>query len=142
MKKRLRRALVAVAAWGRRHMHTPLEYQQQMLNAKLLGHYQYYGRPTNYRRLDQFVHAVRRIWRQWLARRTRGGAFLGYALIASLPAIPCCARASRTPGELCESCLTNPLREICTVGSVRGGVGNGPAYSDIGRAHRRLGQAH
>jgi len=34
------------------------------------------------------------------------------------------------PGKLRESCLTNPLREICTVGSVRGGVGNGPTYSD------------
>jgi RNA-directed DNA polymerase len=72
MKKRLRRGLVAIAAWCREHLHTPLEYQQQMLNAKLRGHYQYYGRPTNYRSLDKFVHAVRRIWRQWLARRTRG----------------------------------------------------------------------
>jgi RNA-directed DNA polymerase len=72
MKKRLRRALVAIAAWCREHLHTSLESQQQMLNAKLRGHYQYYGRPTNYRSLDKFVHAVRRIWRQWLARRTRG----------------------------------------------------------------------
>jgi len=72
MKKRLRRGLVAIAAWCREHLHTPLECQQQMLNAKLRGHYQYYGRPTNYRSLKKFVHAVRRIWRQWLARRTRG----------------------------------------------------------------------
>ncbi len=72
MKKRLRRGLVAIAAWCREHLHTPLESQQQMLNAKLRGHYQYYGRPTNYRSLEKFVHAVRRIWRQWLARRTRG----------------------------------------------------------------------
>src|ERR1700682_189811 len=66
MKKRLRRGLVAIAAWGREHLHTSLEYQQQMLNAKLRGHYQYYGRPTNYRSLEKFAHAVRRIWRQWL----------------------------------------------------------------------------
>jgi RNA-directed DNA polymerase len=72
MKKRLRRGLLAIAAWCREHLHTPLESQQQMLNAKLRGHYQYYGRPTNYRSLEKFVHAVRRIWRQWLARRTRG----------------------------------------------------------------------
>ena len=72
MKKRLRRALVAIAAWCREHMHTPLEYQQQMLNAKLRGHYQYYGRPTNYRSLEKFVFTVRRTWRRWLARRTRG----------------------------------------------------------------------
>ena len=72
MKKRLRRGLVAIAAWCREHLHTPLEYQQQMLNAKLRGHYQYYGRPTNFRSLEKFVHTVRRIWRRWLARRTRG----------------------------------------------------------------------
>ena len=72
MKKRLRRALVAIAAWCRDHLHTPLEYQQQMLNAKLRGHYQYYGRPTNSRSLEKFVFTVRRIWRRWLARRTRG----------------------------------------------------------------------
>jgi retron-type reverse transcriptase len=72
MKKRLRRGLVAIAAWCREHLHTPVEYQQQMLNAKLRGHYQYYGRPTNYRSLEKFVHTVRRIWRRWLARRTRG----------------------------------------------------------------------
>jgi RNA-directed DNA polymerase len=72
MKKRLRRALGAIAAWCREHLHTPLESQQQMLNAKLRGHYQYYGRPTNYRSLEKFVHTVGRIWRRWLARRTRG----------------------------------------------------------------------
>jgi len=72
MKKRLRRALVATSAWCREHMHAPLEYQQQMLNAKLRGHYQYYGRPTNFRSLAKFVNTVRSIWRRWLARRTRG----------------------------------------------------------------------
>jgi RNA-directed DNA polymerase len=72
MKKRLRRALVAIVAWCREHLHEPLDYQQQKLNAKLRGHYQYYGRPTNYRSLEKFVYTVRRIWRRWLARRTRG----------------------------------------------------------------------
>jgi group II intron reverse transcriptase/maturase len=72
MKTRLRRGLLAIAAWCREHMHTPLDYQQQMLNAKLRGHYQYCGRPTNYRSLKKFVYTVRRIWHGWLARRTRG----------------------------------------------------------------------
>ena len=72
MKKRLRRGLIAISAWCREHLHTPLDYQQRLLNAKLRGHYQYYGRPTNYRALAKFAHAVRRIWRRWLARRTRG----------------------------------------------------------------------
>ena len=72
MKTRLRRGLVAIAAWCREHLHAPLDYQQQMLNAKLRGHYRSYGRRTNYRSLTKFVHSVRRIWRRWLARRTRG----------------------------------------------------------------------
>ena len=72
MKKRLRRSLRAITVWCREHLHAPLAYQQEKLNAKLRGHYQYYGRPTNYRSLEKFVHMVRRIWRRWLARRTRG----------------------------------------------------------------------
>ena len=72
MKKRLKRALKAVATWCREHRHDPLDYQQQTLNAKLRGHYQYYGRPTNYRSLGQFYREVRRLWHKWLNRRTRG----------------------------------------------------------------------
>jgi hypothetical protein len=44
MKKRLRRGLTAIADWCREHRHDPVEEQQQTLNAKLRGHYQYYGR--------------------------------------------------------------------------------------------------
>ena len=72
MKKRLRRGLKGIADWCRKHLHAPLEYQQRILNAKLRGHYQYYGRPSNFRSLGKFHQAVRRIWRTWLSRRTRG----------------------------------------------------------------------
>jgi hypothetical protein len=70
--KRLRRGLKAIAAWCQEHRHDPVDKQQKTLNAKLRGHYQYYGRPTNYRSLWQFYRKVRRIWREWLSRRTRG----------------------------------------------------------------------
>jgi RNA-directed DNA polymerase len=70
--KRLRRGLKAIAEWCQRHRHEPVDAQQQTLNAKLRGHYQYYGRPTNYRSLKQFYRSVRRIWKEWLGRRTRG----------------------------------------------------------------------
>lgn len=72
MKKRLRRSLKAVAAWCREHRHDAVAEQHQTLTAKLRGHYQYYGRPTNYRRLWQFHRGVRGIWKKWLNRRTRG----------------------------------------------------------------------
>jgi RNA-directed DNA polymerase len=72
MKKRLKRAFKAIATWCREHRHDPVDLQQQMLHAKLRGHYQYYGRPTNYRSLWQFYRGVRRLWHKWLNRRTRG----------------------------------------------------------------------
>ena len=72
IRKRLRRGLQAVAQWCQVHRHDPVDKQQQTLNAKLRGHYQYYGRSTNYRSLRQFYRVVRRIWRKELSRRTRG----------------------------------------------------------------------
>jgi hypothetical protein len=70
--KRFRRGLKAAADWCEQHRHDPVSEQQKMLNAKLRGHYQYYGRSTNYRSLWRFYRKVRRIWRTWLSRRTRG----------------------------------------------------------------------
>lgn len=72
MKKRLRRSLKAVAEWCRRHRHDDVAEQHRALNAKLRGHYQYYGRPTNYRSVWKFYRLVRRLWQKWLNRRTRG----------------------------------------------------------------------
>jgi len=40
--------------------------QQATLNAKLRGHYRYYGRPTNYRSLRKFQRSVQRTWKKWL----------------------------------------------------------------------------
>ncbi len=70
--KRFRRGLKAVGDWCKWHRHDPVKEQQKTLNAKLRGHYQYYGRPTNYRSIWQFYRRVQRIWKEWLGRRTRG----------------------------------------------------------------------
>jgi RNA-directed DNA polymerase len=72
MRKRLRRSLKRAAAWCQRHRHDPVEEQWATLNAMLRGHYQYYGRPTNFRSLWGYYRAVRQLWRKWLNRRTRG----------------------------------------------------------------------
>ena len=72
MRKRLRRSLRAMTAWCREHRHDPVDEQQQALNRKLRGHYQYYGRPTNFRSLLEFHERVKRIWQKWLNRRSRG----------------------------------------------------------------------
>jgi RNA-directed DNA polymerase len=49
-----------------------VDEQQLTLNAKLRGHYQYYGRRTNFASLRRFYREVCGIWRKWLNRRTRG----------------------------------------------------------------------
>ena len=49
-----------------------LRSSKQALNRKLRGHYQYYGRSSNFRSLVEFYERVRRIWQKWLNRRTRG----------------------------------------------------------------------
>ena len=70
--KRLRRGLKVITEWCQKHRHEPVDAQQKTLNAKLRGHYQYYGRPTNYRSLQRFYRGVRRIWKRGLSLRTRG----------------------------------------------------------------------
>jgi len=91
MRKRLRRSLKAVAEWCHEHMHDTLTEQQNSLNTKLRGHYEYYGRPTNYQCLWQFYRVVRRIWKECLNRRTRGRTVtwekFGH-IIASFPLQP------------------------------------------------------
>lgn len=72
MRKRLKRSLKAVSGWCKEHCHDTLNEQQQGLNKKLTGHYEYYGRPTNYTSLLRFYRIVCRIWKENLNRRTRG----------------------------------------------------------------------
>jgi RNA-directed DNA polymerase len=72
MKKRLKRSITAAEAWCKQNRHQPIEEQQATLNAKLRGHYQYYGRVSNYRHLWQFYLGVVRCWKKWLNRRSRG----------------------------------------------------------------------
>jgi hypothetical protein len=90
-----------------------------MLNAKLRGHYQYYGRPTNYRSLWQFYRNVRRIWRTWLSRRTRGNPLMWERITELLRQYPL-LRPRIAHSWAGAGSLKNPLREICTAGSVRG----------------------
>jgi RNA-directed DNA polymerase len=91
MRKRLRRGLKAVAQWCQEHRHDPVGVQQKTLNAKLRGHYQYYGRPTNYPGIGKFYRKVRHIWRTWLSRRTRGAKMTWEkyeGLLRQLPLLP------------------------------------------------------
>jgi len=96
MRKRLRRSLTKATAWCREHRHDSVDEQHEALNRKLRGHYQYYGRSTNFRSLGEFYEGVRRIWHKWLNRRTRGNTlnWLAYAqLLQRHPLL--CPRLSR-----------------------------------------------
>ena len=70
-KDRLARAIKTVAVWCKRHRHLPVCDQQQALNAKLRGHYAYYGITPNSRSLQAFWEQVKRVWFKWLNRRSR-----------------------------------------------------------------------
>jgi group II intron reverse transcriptase/maturase len=72
MKKRFRRSLKKVTAWCKEHRHEPVVKQCAVLNDKLRSHYQYYGRASNYPKLERYLHEVKKVWRKWLSRRTRG----------------------------------------------------------------------
>lgn len=73
MRKRLRRGLKTVNEWCRRNRHQVVATQAQRLREILRGHYNYYGRRTNYRSLAQFHRSVIKIWRKWLSRRSLDG---------------------------------------------------------------------
>jgi len=68
---RFTRAVKRVADWCRLHRHEPLRSQQQDLNAKLRGHYGYYGITGNSAALVRFRYAVQCVWYKWLARRAQ-----------------------------------------------------------------------
>src|SRR3989454_4894335 len=57
---------------AKEHRHAPMDQQEKTLNAKLRGHYQYYGRPTNSQCLWKFYRGTCKLWHKWLNRRTRG----------------------------------------------------------------------
>jgi RNA-directed DNA polymerase len=88
MKKRFRRSLKAIAEWCQENRHLPVGEQQKTLNAKLRGHYQYYGRPTNYQSIWRFSQEVRHIWRKWLSRRTRAKEMTVETFVGLLRAHP------------------------------------------------------
>lgn len=50
--------------------HMPITDQHKMLSLKLRGHYQYFGITGNSQALSAYLLAAKRLWRQWLARRS------------------------------------------------------------------------
>jgi len=70
---RFRRALVSIGEWCSEHRHDPLSNQRRVLSAKLRGHYGYYGRRGNSRRLWVFLWQAVRCWWRGLRQRSQRG---------------------------------------------------------------------
>jgi hypothetical protein len=69
-KDRFSRTLRNTKNWCRWNRHKPVSWQHATLSRKLRGHYAYYGLTGNGRSLARLRHAVERIWRKWLIRRS------------------------------------------------------------------------
>lgn len=68
-RKKFTQALNNMRGWISQHRHTPLKELIPAINAKLRGHYNYYGVTFNSRMLQKFHHEVSRILHKWLNRR-------------------------------------------------------------------------
>ena len=69
--KRLRRTLRAIGDWCQRNRHRGMWDQFKVLLRKLEGHYAYYGITGNGQCLEQVRTETQKLWRKWLARRSR-----------------------------------------------------------------------
>lgn len=69
-KDRFRCAVRGISQWCRFNRHCPLAEQHAALTRKLRGHDAYYGITGNAKALGRLRHAVERLWRRWLARRS------------------------------------------------------------------------
>jgi RNA-directed DNA polymerase len=69
-KDRLARSLKAFNEQCRLMRHWPLPTQHDRLCQMLKGHYSYFGISGNSRRLEHLHYHVRRLWREWLSRRS------------------------------------------------------------------------
>jgi len=71
MRLKMQAKLQAVKLELRRRMHRPVPELGAYIRSVVMGHVRYYGVPMNSPPLYGFVHAVTRLWRQTLARRSQ-----------------------------------------------------------------------
>ena len=71
--KKFQAKVSALKDWFRSHLTKPLGYVWTTLNAKLIGHYQYYNVNDNWRMCTKYREAARRLGFRWLRRRGENG---------------------------------------------------------------------
>ena len=82
-KARLRRAIVSVTDWCRRHRHLPVKEQHAALVRRLKGHCNYFGVSGNAGGLARLLWHACRAWHKWLSRRSQR-AYLTWARFRDL----------------------------------------------------------
>ena len=65
----IRRTIMGVYDWCRRHRHLPVHVQRKALCRRVQGHLNYFSVNGNRRCLRQVVHAAECAWYKWLRRR-------------------------------------------------------------------------
>ena len=68
-KKKFTNALVTMGEWLKRNRHNDLQEIINEINAKLRGHYNYYGITFNSRSIVKYYHQVKLLLQKWLNRR-------------------------------------------------------------------------
>lgn len=70
-RKKFRSKIKVMKEWIKRNRTKPLEWLFKMVNAKLRGHYQYYGVTDNTREVKNFLNRTRSLLFKWLNRRSQ-----------------------------------------------------------------------
>lgn len=70
-KDRFHRSLKNIWALCKKLRHAPLEQQRGAINARLRGHYGYFGRTGNRGRLWALFSRAKRTWHHWLSHRSQ-----------------------------------------------------------------------
>jgi group II intron reverse transcriptase/maturase len=70
-RARLKRAIVSIYDWCRRHRHESIPAQHAALKRKLIGHFNYFGVRGNSDSIAKVVYLAQRAWYKWLRRRSQ-----------------------------------------------------------------------
>ena len=83
-RKKLRNKTKALKEWIKNHRDMPLEWIFKMINAKLRGHYQYYGVTDNMEEMCLYLHNTKRLLFKWLNRRSQRRSYTWEAFTKGL----------------------------------------------------------
>jgi hypothetical protein len=73
IKKRMRVKISEIKSELRRRMHHPIQEVGRWLRAVVIGHYRYYGVPSNYKAMSKFRDEISVRWLRVLRRRGQKG---------------------------------------------------------------------